>query len=226
MSNGYGSTAWSGFTAGLDSAAANAGISIQTTGSLNDAATVDAAGAIWVDLRNNGTTGTFRLSAQESQNLSGFIASGRRVVFIGENSTYTRWNRSFLGLVGAGFSRDASAISPTSVAVAHPLLRNVATIDPTVAGAADLAGADTPTPLFSEPVATLFGSDLNVLAILDSELFADASAGAADNAAFRDNTIDWIVAGAAAPVPSPLGGGGVSVLLSLLAARRQRRVPL
>ena len=219
---GYGNASWQGFTQQLDAAAADANVVVETTGDLSNAAQVAGAGAIWVDLRNNGTTGIFQLSASEKANLSTFLASGRRVVFIGEASAYASWNRSFLGLVNADIAASTSLAATRSPAVSHPLLSGVTAIAPNVGGVINLAGADTPTALFDPAVAALFGSQQNALAILDSDLFADGISGAAaDNLQFRANTIGWIVAGA---VPSPGGGIGGLLLLALASARRTRGI--
>lgn len=219
---GYGNDSWQGFTAALDGSAATAQVAIQTTPNLNDAAAVDAAGAIWVDLRNNGETGVHQLAVAEKANLQAFIASGRRVVFIGENSSWASWSNSFLGLVGASHAGNSKAALAPAAAATHPLLDGVSSIQPTTAGLADLSVADNPVSLFDAPVATLFGDEQNVLAILDSELFADGASPSVDNDVFRQNTIDWLVSGAATPVPSPTAGCGGLVLIALVAMRRGR----
>jgi hypothetical protein len=88
---GYGRTAYTQMTGELDAAT---GTGITVAADFSNAAQVAAADALWDTL-----------SAAEVTNLTAFIATGKRVVMIGDHVDWTVWNNSSLGVVGARGAR-------------------------------------------------------------------------------------------------------------------------
>jgi hypothetical protein len=195
---GYGYADWTGFTNDLN--ANFASVTVVTT--FENLAQLLAADSILVDQRwTNGA-----LSALEVSNLSTCIASGKRVLLVGENSTWQAWNDQILGIVGGSFAGDGGGI--LSVVNPDPILTaGVNSIQPISPG---LAGGGT--SLFTQNVATLWGS--NVMTLLDVNVVDDTFAGLANNRQFAKNTAKWL------SVPTP--GSLPLLVVAALGARRRR----
>ncbi len=172
--------------------------------------------ALWIDLRETSDA----LSPTEVTNLSAFIATGRRVVFVGENSYFSDWNQSFLDIVGGSMS-DPSVGFATSVindTTESGLLVDVSRVEVRSAGVLTSGG----TKLFEPAIAAIWGPQLNVLGIFDSGLFADdyrgyAFIGLASNRNFRDNVVHWVA------IPEPKAAMLILLGLSWLASASNRQ---
>lgn len=204
-SYGYGGSDWSTISANLDAATA---FSVTEVANFDDAGLVASADALWIDLGELGAGAS--LSAAETTNITNFIASGKRVVMIGENNGWADWNNLILGLVGGAFSGTNHSGNITAV-VANELTDSADTVNVPyggVAGGTAVGG----TALYSKNVITLW--DDNVLTVLDVNMFSDTYIGVSDNAEFAQNTVDWVAASGKGVIPEP----STVIIWSLLGA--------
>lgn len=179
---------WSNFTASL--AAQPGGY---TVGSVANAAQVAAADAIVVVHRNPFLPGA-SLSTDEIANLTGFLATGKRVILIGEGNFWDAWNDSILGFASGGTATHGTVVSgSTTPAVANDLTDGVTSLLMQAVGTAVGGGG---TALFGTNFATLWGD--NLLTVLDGQVFTQFGAPA-----FRDNVSAWLDESAATSVPAP-----------------------
>jgi hypothetical protein len=195
----YGNARWTETTGYIDSTFS----SVTLGGDISDLGDLLTYDRLWLDQRINTA-----LSNDEVNNLHAFAATGRRVVIIGENSTWTNWNTSFLGAFGGSVAGDAGGL--TNVILNNDITDGVTSVD-IISGSAANGG----TALFDQNFATLWGNSDNVLTVLDSNLWDDGFLGNADNRLFSQNAINWL----AVPAPSGLallGLGGIA------AVRRRR----
>lgn len=182
---GYGKSDWPIMTSMLDSAFG--GSAHVTTVSDFESATLTDYDALWIDLGNiDGLSGD-SLSANEINKIKAFILTGKRVVLVGENDSWTNWDNSILSVVGG--SMNAYTDGSTNTVYAHDLTTSVASIDP-IAGSTANGGIS----LFAHAVATLWGSTNNVLVMLDSNAWDDNYIGHADNRRYAQNVANWIAA--------------------------------
>ncbi len=157
--------------------------------------------ALWIDLRNS----TGRISSSEATNLGQFIASGRRVVFMGENQGFNGWNNSFLSVLGVGGSASPNNLSGVlTVQTVHPLTQGLTGLRTSSAGQA-IGG----TSLFSSNVATLWGGQQNVLTYLDASNLDQArwlvpfgGGRLSDEGIFANNISAWLAAPSTLTAPS------------------------
>jgi len=179
--NIYGGTRWPQMTAALN-AAAN---SVTVAPDLSDVSYMMDFDALWVDQRgHDGDPGSF-LTTTEIANIATFIASGKRVVMIGENSAWTNWNNQILGICGGSHAGDSNGtLNPV---LTHELTEGVAQISVVAGGA-----ADSGTPLFDQNVATLWPACGEVLTILEVGSQQIDQWPVLDNAIFFTNVADWI----------------------------------
>jgi hypothetical protein len=213
---GYNSN-WASMTLAINSA-----VTVTVTSDFSNLAQMNSYDAIWLDQR--GTTGT--LSATEISNIQSFIATGKRVVLMGENSAWTPWNNQLMSIVGGTYVGQVSGNSPLTPVITNALTAGISTVQPYAWG--NVTGG---TPLFSGNFATLWGAGQNVLVILDVNLWDDSGTGwpAADNALFGQNVAAWI--GGSGPVQSvpSMNQWGMIIfmllagLVSVYYLRRQRR---
>lgn len=163
-----------------------------TVGSIGDAAQVAAADAIVVVHRNPFLPGA-SLSADEVANLAGFLATGKRVILIGEGNFWDAWNDSILGFASGGAATHGTVVSGTTTpVVANDLTDGVTSL--LMQGVGTAVGGDG-VALFGTNFATLW--DENLLTVLDGQVFTQFGAPA-----FRDNVAAWLDE-SAARVPEP-----------------------
>ncbi|MGZ8468445.1 MAG: PEP-CTERM sorting domain-containing protein [Gemmatirosa sp.] len=215
----YGTPGWSRVTGAINTAFGGAA-NVEVLDALTDP---DLAGvdALWLDLRRQTNT----LSIAERSVFEQFVATGRRVVVIGENIGWQTWNASFLAPLGGSFGGQQAGV--LGVALAHPLTDGLVTGFRT-SGAGRANGG---TSLFTANVATLWGSTQNVLTILDASALDDGDwfdpirGGDSDQARFVRNASAW-VATPTAVVPEPstwlLVGTGVVALAGVSLRRRSQ----
>ena len=183
MGYGYGNIDWTNMTTALNNACRN----IATTPNFENLTQMLSYNAIWLDLRQLSVNSL--LSATELSNIAAFMATGRKVVLMGENNSWTLWDNQILGLVGSSLDNEFNGT--VNAIVANALTAGVSTIDLVFGGTA-VGG----TALFDQNFATLWGS--NVLTVLDVNVFDDVYWNNNDNSIFAQNVAQWIC-----PVPLP-----------------------
>lgn len=184
---GYGLYSWNNMTAALNNYFGAANITV-SGGDLSNLSYLMGFDRLWLTARQPyGQT----LSATEISNIEAFIATGRRVVLIGENSAWTDWNNAILQTVGGSYSGNdtSDALFPV---ISNQLTAGVGMLT-TVADGLAVGG----TPLFDENVATLWGNSQNVLSLLSVNVIEGSS-----NQQFGVNMANWL-AGQSTQVPEP-----------------------
>jgi hypothetical protein len=204
---GYGHSYWDNMTAALQSACPQ----IDTADNFENLTQMLSYDALWLDIRPY----TSLLSANELDNIAAFIATGRRVVLMGENHFWADWDNQILSLVvGVGwYSSEFTGIA--SPVISNALTSGVSFVDIYAGGKANGDG----TALFNQNFATLWGD--NVLTVLDANVFDDSHWNNQNNGIFAQNVAAWI----GTPVPLPgavwlLGSGLLG--LGILGYRRKR----
>lgn len=186
---GYGNSAWTNFTNALDTASGNGVVVVSDFTNLGQMLAYDA---LLLDQR--WTSGA--LLAGEADNIAAFIATGRRVLMMGENDFWTSWNNQILSIVGGSYGSEYFGYS-TSL-LAHPLTTGVNTVYLPVAGRA-VGG----TALFNQNFATLWGAG-NVLTVLDVNVWSNVYWGTEDNGIFGMNVANWLAEKPGdPPIPEP-----------------------
>ncbi|MFG0329972.1 MAG: hypothetical protein ACF8PN_08750 [Phycisphaerales bacterium] len=134
---------------------------------------------------------TDQLSALEATNLAKYIATGRRVLLIGSNNDWRRWNNSILSVVGGSHDDEYSGLA-TLLNPHPPLTNNVDVIEMTRGGFAQ-GGLS----LFSINTATVWDGDgsQNVLSLLDLNVIDDARWYRQDNRHFAVGIAEWLSTG-------------------------------
>jgi hypothetical protein len=176
----------------------------------------DLAGstALFLDLGASGAGGA--LSAQEQVTLAQYIASGRRVFFLGENNAWAGWNNSFLSLVG-GTASPTLVTGPVTATGTHPITSGVTTV--TITGGIAATGG---TALFTPAVGALWGGAQNVFSFLDYNAFNNTNWGLTDNARFGGNVAQWLAGTQVGVVPEPSTYALLATGLVVLGVARRR----
>ena len=207
---GYGDSYWDNFSSALNTAT---GGSVALTSNFENLAQMLGYDALLLQARQAGGGTGGLLSATEVSNLSAFMATGRRVVMMGENNNWTAWNQQILGIVGGTFVGNVSGIAVAIVA--NDITASAWTVSITVGGV-ESGTALGGTGLYSKNFATLWND--NVLTVLDVNVWSDGSWSSYDNGQFGTNVANWLAAPAAViPEPSTfliwslLGGLGIMV---------------
>ncbi|MGD8453919.1 MAG: hypothetical protein PVJ57_19050 [Phycisphaerae bacterium] len=191
---GYGSSTWDEMTATLDDVFDTVDVVPDFT-NLEQMLSYDR---IWLDQRYQGST----LQQVEVDNIAAFVATGRRVVLMGEREGWTDWNNQILGIGGGTF--DYRYYGYTSPILAHSITHSVSSVMLDMAGTA-IGG----TELFDVNFATLWCPQQNMLTVLDINVWDDNHWNTADDAQFAKNVADWLVA----PEPGSLSLLAVAALL-------------
>jgi len=190
---GYGLFSWNGMTTALNNSFGAGNITVSNA-PLDNLGYLMSFDRLWITARQPGDPG---VSALEINNIEAFIATGRRVVLLGENDAWTAWNNSILQTVGGSYSGTDTSDTLTPVLV-HPLTAGVSTLD-TIADGLAVGG----TSLFSENVATLWGGSQSVLSLLSVNVIDDTTGSSSGNQQFKVNMADWLAGSGSAPVPEP-----------------------
>jgi hypothetical protein len=184
---------------------------------ISSLAALSTSTALFLDL---GALSNGAMSAAEQATLTQYIASGRRVFFLGENTGWAPWNNSFLSVVGGAAGPDLlGAQPPMTPVVANALTQGVTSV--TFLGAGTATGG---TQLFNQNVVQLRGTAGNVVSAFDYNMFANSQWAVTSNAQFGQNVATWLAAPTVViPEPSTyalLASGIVALAL----VRRRRRV--
>jgi hypothetical protein len=161
-------------------------------GAVANTADVQAASAILIVTRDNNFGINKSLSATEIANLTSFMATGGRVVIMGEGFFWNEWNDSLLAFASGGTASSGIVVSGNaSPVVSNSLTDGVGSI--LLQGVATTNGG---TALFNQNFATLWGP--NLLTVLDFQVFQDFGA-----APFRDNVAQYLGESTITAVPEP-----------------------
>ena len=179
--NIYGGNLWPQMTAAINGSAN----SVTVTPNLSDISYLMEFDALWVDQRGTDSDPNPVLTAPEIANIASFIASGKRVVMLGENAAWSNWNNQILGICGGSFAGGTSGLA--TAILAHELTEGVAQVDIISAGTADSGLA-----LFDRNFATLWPGCGQVLTILDVNSQNTNEWPNLDHAAFYTNVAEWI----------------------------------
>lgn len=205
---GYGFNQWNNFTAEIDSAFNN---QVTVVSDFTDLAQMLASDALLLDQRwTNGS-----LLAGEANNVAAFAATGRRVLMIGENSSWDTWNNQILAIVGGSYAGQSSA--QASRLVLNEITDGAPLLTLPTAGTAGTASGGT--ALYDPNFATLWGASENVLTVLDVNVWDDGNWNTNNGGVFGRNVAQWL---AGVPEPGTVSLALVAVTMSLAAARRDR----
>lgn len=193
---GYGGSRYVNFSAEIDSWFTT----VDMAPNLEDLSLMMQYDAVMVQIRAFNSV----LTPTEKANLTAYIATGRRVLMVGENpSLWYQWNVDLCTVAG-GTATNQESNGDYNVANPVPILTDgVNTVNIPNGGIA--SGG---TNIFDVNTATLWsgnGSD-NVLTMLDVNVFEDTRWNTLDGGVFSSNVAKWLGSGS--------GGGGVSLSLS------------
>ncbi len=204
---GYGDTRYDNFSAEID----RWFTAVDIAPNLEDLSLMLQYDAVMVQLRTWGAV----LTPTEKTNLTQYIATGRRVLMIGENpSLWYQWNVDLCTVAG-GTATNQESNGVYTVANQIPILTDGVTSVEIPNGGIASGG----TNIFTINTATLWsgnGAD-NVLTMLDVNVFEDDRWGRLDGARFTANVAQWLGSGGSGGLTLSLSGacpGRVTVLWS------------
>ena len=208
---GYGLADWPDMTTALQNTFGAGNITVSNA-LLDNLAVLMGYNRLWVTARSiNYSDPTNNLSATEISNIEAFIATGRRVVLIGENDAWADWDNSLLGMLGGTFVGNTGFSESITPVLADPLTAGVAYLSHDADGIA--SGG---TPLFSENVVTLWGSSQNVVTYLSMSQMGGT------NTTFEQNLATWLAGSGGPEVPEPTYDVIVGAALAALGLVRRR----
>jgi hypothetical protein len=206
---GIGDSGWSNFTTALNSATGNSVSFTSDFGNLSEMLLYDA---IFLQARETNST----LSIAERNNITAFAATGKKVLMIGENDNWLNWNQQITAIGGGSYNYMGYYLYETAAKVVDNAL--TAGADNVYLPAAGVAIGGT--SLYNYNFATLWGSNQNILTILDVNLESNQYWSSDSNAAFTTNVAYWLADSKPVPIPPAfllLGSG----LVGLLGLRRK-----
>ncbi len=180
----YGGGEWIQMTASIDAAAS----SVTVSADLEDRPDMLQYDALWIDQRDcDACPGPGALTPTEFDNVKFFIATGRRVVMIGENPNWSAWNGQILGLVDGVFGGEVPEWT-LDRATLHELTVGVSSVYVTAGG---YCAGDDRISLFNWSFATLW-KDESVLTLLDVNFMSNEFWNHLNNPEFNNNIAQWI----------------------------------
>jgi len=217
-SYGYGGYDWDNMTSALQTSTGNQVTVVSNFENLSQMLLYDA---LWIDIQQkyDPIYGVYNLlSDTEVNNISDYIDTGRKVVMIGENRSWTPWNTQILNIVGGTFVDDTEdmGLVVTSSVYAHDLTYSAPTIFLNSAGFVSGGKA-----LYDINFATLWGAQSNVLTILDVNVMSDEYWGVQHNGQFSLNVANWVAD--TTVVPEPISSTLFVIGAGILAGRRYLR---
>ena len=218
--DGYNLSSWTGMTSALNEKFGATNITVNGS-SLDDLAHLETFDSLMLapDFSSHPVF-DMPLLPTEIADVQAYIATGRRVLLVGENGNFSAWDKSILEVVGGTFGVTGTADDVLTPVVANSLTAGVTSLSTAFDGVA-VGGAS----LFSANVATLWpgsGAD-NVLTLLSANVEDDFTGSGAGNMQFKKNLADWL-AGSPAEVPEPSAFVmlGASAALWLVLARKRQ----
>jgi hypothetical protein len=178
----YGGSRWTNLTNEINSSFDT----VTVTPNLNDLNQLLAYDRLWIDQRWVGGS----LAPTEIANIKAFISSGRRLVMIGENNSWTKWDNQILGLFGGSYAGESHTTA--TPLPGHPEL--TAGVSPIPFPENAYGTSSGGEPLFDTKLAALWNGQ--AVSVLDVNIFEQNDFGSAPR--FRQNVVAWL----AAPEPS------------------------
>ena len=206
---GYGWFVWRNFTAAIDEAFSN---QVTVVPDFNDLEQMLSHDALLLDLR----LPTDTLGATEVANISTFAATGRRVLLMGDNDFFGAWNSQILAIVGGTYAGEYDGIATRLVL--NDITSDVPTLDIPLGGTVGMAVGGT--ELYEPNFATMWKDNLNVLTVLDANVWEDRLWDVTNGGTFGTNVARWL---AGVPEPTSALLAIMSATIAIASTHRRRR---